>query len=93
MVQFVNMRELKIKTSDVLRRGSKGDLVVTVRGKPRAVIHALSEEEDLETYLMEHSPAFLRKMAKAVQEAREGKVHSYRDVFGHPQPVKKSKRF
>ena len=91
MVQFVNLRELKIHASDVIRRSRQGDIVVTVRGKPRAVIHAL-DEEDLEAYLMEHSPAFLKKMAKAVQEAEQGKVHSYEDVFGQPQPGVKRKR-
>lgn len=85
MVQFVNLRELKIQASDVIRRSRRGDVVVTVRGKPQAVIHAVGED-GLEQYLMEHSPAFLRKMAQAVQEARTGKVHSYDAVFGHPQP-------
>lgn len=90
MVQFVNLRELKIFASDVIRRSRRGDVVVTVRGRPQAVIHAL-EDEDLETYLMEHSPAFLRKMSKAIQEAQEGKLHSYAEVFGRPQPRKKTK--
>lgn len=47
MVQFINVRELKIHASDVIRRTRKGDVVITVRGKPQAVIHAL-EENDLE---------------------------------------------
>lgn len=91
MVQFVNLRELKIRASEVIRRSRKGDIVVTVRGKPQAVIHALSEE-DLETYLMEHSPSFLKKMDEAVMEVREGRLHSYKDVFGHSQPKTKLKR-
>ena len=85
MVQFVNLRELKIYASDVIRRSRRSDVVVTIRGKPRAVIHALDDDE-LEAYLMEHSPLFLRKMERAVQEAREGKLLSYQKVFGHPQP-------
>ncbi len=91
MVQFVNVRELKISPSSVIQRSRKGDVVVTVRGKPAAVIHALGRE-DLEEYLAEYSPLFLRKMEKAMQEAREGKVHSYEKVFGRPQPGLKAKR-
>ena len=91
MVQFVNVRELKIRASDVIRRSRRGDVIVTVRGKPQAVIHAL-EEADLEAYLMEHSPAFLKKMDEAVREARAGKLHSYKEVFGHNQPKAKAKR-
>ena len=90
MVQFVNLRELKIQASKVIRRSRRGDVVVTVRGKPKAVIHAV-EEEDLENYLMEHSPVFLRKMEKAIREAKEGKVYSYQEVFRHPQPGVKSR--
>lgn len=90
MVQFVNMRELKIHASQVVRRSRRGDVVVTLRGKPTAVIHAV-DEEDLEAYLMEHSPLFLRKMAQAVREAREGKRYSYDEIFGHPQPRGKPK--
>ena len=91
MVQFVNVRELKIRASEVIRRSRRGDVVVTVRGKPQAVIHALSED-DLEAYLMEHSPAFLKKMGEAVREAQAGKLHSYEDVFGRPQPKARPKR-
>lgn len=85
MVQFVNLRELKIHASQVIRRSRRGDIVVTVRGQPKAVIHAL-DEAGLEAYLMEHSPAFLQKMASARREAATGKVYSYDDVFGHPPP-------
>jgi len=90
VVQFVNLRELKISASKVIRRSRKGDIVVTVRGKPEAVIHAVGEE-DLELYLMEHSPAFRKKLDSAIEEARQGKLHSYEGVFGEPQP-KKSRR-
>ncbi len=89
MVQFVNLRELKIHASHVLRRGRRGDVVVTVRGKPQAVIHAIQDDE-LEAYLMEHSPTFLRTMARVARDARRGKLVSYDTVFGHPQPRVKS---
>ena len=91
MVQFVNMRELKIHASHVIRRSRRGDVVVTVRGKPQAVIHAV-DEVGLEEYLAEHSPIFLRKMKKAIQEAQKGKTYSYEEVFGKSQPGIKSKR-
>lgn len=91
MVQFVNMRELKIHASKVIRRSRRGDVVVTVRGKPQAVIHAVGEA-DLEEYLIEHSPAFQRKLTQAMEEARAGKVHPYDEVFKHPQPGRRARR-
>ena len=61
MVRFVNIRELKSQASAVLRASRKGAIVVTLRGKPQAVLHAVSEE-DLEDYLFAHSPRFLRSL-------------------------------
>lgn len=61
MVKFVNIRELKNRTSAVVRRAGKGDVIVTSRGKPKVVLHAVTEDE-LEDYLLAHSPKFLRSL-------------------------------
>ncbi len=45
MVQFVNIREFKIHTEAVLDRLNRSDLVLTVRGQPRAVLHKISERD------------------------------------------------
>ncbi len=61
-MRFVNVRELKNKTSCVLRRAGKGeDIVVTSRGKPCAVIHGLTENE-IEDYILLNRPAFEKKL-------------------------------
>jgi prevent-host-death family protein len=67
MVQFVNMQELKNRTSEVVRRASRGDVIVTSRGKPTIVIHAVNEEE-LEDYLLAHSPKFLKSLQSSYRE-------------------------
>ena len=64
-MKFANIRELKNKTSEVLREAKKGDVVITSRGKPTAVITAVTEE-DFEDYLLEKSPRF----QKALEDAR-----------------------
>ena len=65
-MKFANVRELKNKTSEILRKAEKEDVVITSQGKPRAIISAISEE-DFDDYLLERSPVFL----KALEEARE----------------------
>ncbi len=45
MVQFVNLREFKNNSEEVLRRLSRGDVILTVRGKPKAVLHKVSERD------------------------------------------------
>ncbi len=64
-MKFANVRALKNKTSEILRQAERETVVITSRGKPRAIIRAVTEA-DLEDYLLEHSPAFL----KALEEAR-----------------------
>ena len=43
MVQFVNIREFKTKTDAVLRRLDRSDVILTIRGRPKAVLHKVSE--------------------------------------------------
>jgi len=64
---FANVRELKNKTSEILRKAESGDVVITSQGKPRAVITAVTEE-DFEDYLLEHNPMFLTDLEKARAE-------------------------
>ena len=69
MVQFVNVRELKNRVSAVIRRTRKGDVVVTSRGKPTVVLHAIADDE-LEDYLLTHSPRFLKSLEQSYRKSR-----------------------
>ena len=66
-MKFSNVRELKNKTSEILRKAEKEDVVITSQGKPRAIITGVTEE-DFEDYLLEHSPVFLNALEKARKE-------------------------
>jgi prevent-host-death family protein len=69
MVRFVNVRELKNRVSKVMRQARQGDVVVTFRGKPAVVLHAIADDE-LEDYLLAHSPKFLKSLDRSYQEHR-----------------------
>ena len=69
MVQFVNIRELKNGLSEVIRRTKKADIVVTSRGRPKAILHGISEE-DLEDYLLAHSRKFQKSLDASYREYR-----------------------
>ena len=45
MVQFVNIREFKLNTDAILRRLDRSEVILTVRGKPKAVLHKVSEKD------------------------------------------------
>ena len=66
-MKFANVRELKNKTSEILRKAEKETVVITSNGKPRVIITAISEE-DFEDYLLESSPQLLQVLEEARQE-------------------------
>lgn len=70
-MHFVNLRELSINTAKVIKRARKGDLIVTVRGKPAALLQAMTED-DLEDYVL----------AKLVEQRMAEHPEAYRSGSG-----------
>jgi prevent-host-death family protein len=68
-MEFVTLRDLKIKPAKVLARLSKGDLVVTRKGKPVAALVYL-DEELLEDFLLVQHPTLLGEVESAKGEYR-----------------------
>ena len=66
-MRFAGIKELKHKTMDILKQSEKEDIVVTAYGKPRAVLHHLTED-DLADYLIENDPAFKNRVEEAFAE-------------------------
>lgn len=73
-MKFVNVRELKNRTSAVLHETENGEaIIVTSRGKPCAVIRRISED-DIEDYILLNHPEFKKKLKKAYREYASGKT-------------------
>ncbi len=73
-MRFVNVRELKNKTSEILRCAGGGeDVIVTSRGKPCAVLQRLTENE-IEDYILLNHPGFKRKIKEAIKEYAAGET-------------------
>lgn len=66
-MRFASVRELKNKTSEILRLSEYGDIIVTSNGKPKAIIKGITED-DLEDYLLENNHKFLNLLEKAKKE-------------------------
>jgi len=64
VMKFANVRELKNKTSEILRNAEKEAVIITSNGKPRAIVTAISEE-DFEDYLLEKSVGLQDTLAEA----------------------------
>jgi len=73
-MKVANTVELKNKTNELLRRVMKGEaVIITLRGKPAAALTALSED-DLEDFILEHSPRIRRMIAEAEADRAAGRV-------------------
>ena len=70
-MKFANVRELKNKTSEILRKAEKEAVVITSKGKPRAIVTAISEE-DFDTKVRNHTSALaaLKAAHAAVESAK-----------------------
>ena len=76
-MKVANTVELKNKTNELLREVMKGHpLIITYRGKPAASILPLSED-DLEDFIIENSPSIRKKILKAEEDLKAGRVVSF----------------
>ncbi len=80
-MKVANTVELKNKTNELLRAVVKGEpVIITYRGKPAAALTALTED-DLEDFILENSPSIRKKIAKAEEDIRAGKIISLDDYL------------
>ncbi len=69
-MKFASIRDLKNKTSEILRNAENEDVLITLNGKPRAILTGVTEA-DFEDYLLERSPTFLKALEAARSEYRD----------------------
>ncbi len=73
-MKVANTVDLKNKTNELLRHVMKGDaVIITYRGKPAASLTPLAED-DLEDFVLEHSPKVRRLIAEADADRKAGRV-------------------
>ena len=66
-MKTTTVRELKAKLSKYLKASENEDILITSHGKPKAVLHALSED-DLEDYIIANSPTIKDKIERAYKD-------------------------
>jgi prevent-host-death family protein len=73
-MKFANVRELKAKTSAVLRTVKNGNTVlITTHGRPTALVVPVSED-NIEDALLAHSPVLRKKIQEGLQDIRAGRT-------------------
>jgi hypothetical protein len=79
-MRFAGVKELKHNTMDILKDSEKEDIVITAYGKPRAILHHITED-DLADYLIENDPAFKTRITEAFAEYTAGGGVTVDDVI------------
>ena len=70
----VPLSEIKNHFSEYIKRSKKDDLVITVHGRPVAVLigFEIEDEDDLLDYQLLNNEEFKRKIAKSREQFRRG---------------------
>jgi prevent-host-death family protein len=69
-MKFTNVRELKAKTSEMLRTVARGNTVlVTTHGRPTAMLVPVTED-DIEDALLAYSPKLRKKIEEGLKDIR-----------------------
>ena len=69
-MKFTNVRELKSKTSEMLRTVERGNTVlVTTHGGPTAMLVPVTED-DIEDALLAYSPKLRKKIEEGLRDIR-----------------------
>jgi len=68
----VALAKVKDDLSRYLRLAEGHDIVITRHGRPAGVLIGFESEEDWLEYQLERNPEFLRRIAKARRDIREG---------------------
>jgi prevent-host-death family protein len=73
-VKFTNVRELKAKTSEMLRTVERGNTVlITTHGRPTAMLVPVTED-DIEDALLAYSPTLRKKIEAGLKDIHAGKT-------------------
>ena len=73
-MKFASVRELKSKTSEMLRTVERGNTVlVTTHGRPTAMLVPVTED-DVEDALLAYSPTLRKKIEDGLKDIRAGRT-------------------
>lgn len=72
-IQYRTMKDLKEKTPSVLRAAQRAEVVITLRGEPKALLRRISKDE-LEGLQLLESKRVRQLLAQAVRDVKAGRT-------------------
>ncbi len=70
-MKIAPLYEVKNKLSEFVKETESGPIVITKNGKPCAALVHLAEDEDMESFMLSHSPRFLELLDQAAKNTKE----------------------
>ncbi len=67
-----SLSEIKNNLSEFIHRSGSEDIVVTIHGRPAAVIIGFEDEDDWLDWLLLHDAAFMERMAESMRQYQRG---------------------
>ncbi len=78
-MKFAAIRDLQIKASAVVKKAQQEPVVITVHGKPKAVLTSVTEDQ-LEDFLFENSPRLRKRIEEGLKDIKAGRVIAHEDL-------------
>jgi len=79
----VPLSVVKDDLSKYLRMAEREQVVITRHGRPAGILKGFASEDDWFDYRLENDPRFLKKVALARQQLKEGKGVRIEDLDKH----------
>lgn len=76
----VPLTEVKDNFSEFIRRAGKEEIVVTIHGRPAAVIIGFEDEDDWLEYRLLNDERFQARLAESRQQYQEGKYKTLEEL-------------
>jgi len=76
----VALAEIKDDLSKYLRMAVDEEIVITRHGRPAGILIGFASEDDWFDYRLEHHPEFLRRIAEARADLRQGRGTPLREI-------------
>jgi prevent-host-death family protein len=76
----VPLSEVKDNFSEYIKKAGKEDVVITIHGRPAAVIIGFEDEDDWLEYRLLNNDEFLARIAGSRQQYQEGKYRTLDDI-------------
>jgi prevent-host-death family protein len=85
----VALSEIKDQLSKYLREAQRGEVLITLHGKPAGVLVGFATEDDWFDYRLENDPRFLGRVERSRRSIREGRGVRIEDIGPSGGPNKR----